>query len=146
MDILLVGADPELIEQLGRAAMARNHALEAWPTPDAALEAHQRRPFDFIALVCSPATQGSIDGFEFCRRVRALPDGDLVHLLVMMPNGCADRAQEGLAAGASSCVLLPATPTELELRVRVAEWRVAEYAARAEIGRASCWERVCYVV
>jgi two-component system NtrC family sensor kinase len=136
MDILLVGANPDLVEHFSHAAARRGHALAAWPTTDAALQAHRQRPFDFVALTCPPSTPSGLGAWDFCREVRRVPDGDLVHLLVVLDPCCADQAQRALDAGASSCVLQPVSLAELDLRVMVAEWRVAEYAARSDMRRA----------
>ena len=136
MDILLVGANPDLIQQLGQVATRRGHALETWPTTAAALQSHCQRRFDFVALTCPPAAPSPLGAWDFCRAVRQMPDGDLVHLLVILDQTCTDQAQNALDTGASSCVLQPVSLAELDLRVMVAEWRVAEYAARSDLRRA----------
>jgi CheY-like chemotaxis protein len=62
-----------------------------------------------------------LEGIEICRRLRATPGFELVHVILLTSRADKQGLSEGLAAGANDYITKPFDPVELEARVRVGE-------------------------
>lgn len=71
-----------------------------------------------------------IDGLEVCRRVRSTPGGADVFVLMVTGRDTSTHLADALAAGVDDYVTKPIIPLHLEARVRIAELRIQQAAAR----------------
>jgi sigma-B regulation protein RsbU (phosphoserine phosphatase) len=62
-----------------------------------------------------------LEGIELCRRLRATPGFEFVHVILLTSRGDKQDLSEGLSAGANDYITKPFDPVELEARVRVGE-------------------------
>jgi two-component system cell cycle sensor histidine kinase/response regulator CckA len=115
----LVVEDDALVRHLiTRVIAGRGHEVVAVGDAAAALEKHKQEPFPL--LVVDWVLPGT-DGLELCRKVRALPRGDdVVILLVTARDQPADR-DRALEWGASDYLAKPIDPATLQTRLVVAE-------------------------
>ena len=76
--------------------------------PDAA-QALQRlsQGADAVDLVLMDKNMPGMDGYEAIARIRALPEGRKLPVLVVTASGSFDEREQSLAAGANGCVLKP---------------------------------------
>ncbi|MCP4657055.1 MAG: EAL domain-containing protein [bacterium] len=73
-----------------------------------------------------------IDGLELCRRIRALPDGELPVILIFTGKDRPHDLQMVLAAGADDYMPKPLIVEVLQIRLTIAEERAHQRAARRE--------------
>ncbi len=93
----------ELVTMLGHEARVANHGGEAI---EIAREFHP----DLVLLDLGMPPP---DGFEVCRRLRALPDGDAMELVAMSGWGHAAARQQAIEAGFDRHLLKPITLAHL---------------------------------
>ncbi len=80
-----------------------------------ALDVAAREPLDLVLLdVLMPG----MDGFEACRRLRALPAMQAVPVVMVTALESTDDCVRGLEAGADDFIIKPFKPAELQARVR----------------------------
>ena len=80
-----------------------------------ALDIAAREPLDLVLLdVLMPG----IDGFEVCRRLRAMPSMQAVPVVMVTALESTDDCVRGLEAGADDFIIKPFNPAELHARVR----------------------------
>lgn len=66
-----------------------------------------------IHLVLSDINMPRMDGIEFTRRLRALPQYKFVPVVLLTTESHADKKQEGKAAGATGWIVKPFDPKQL---------------------------------
>ena len=71
-----------------------------------------------------------LDGLDVCRRIRRIPTGIDVFVLMVTGRDAASHLTDALAAGVDDYLSKPATPEHLAARVRIAEVRIAQTTAR----------------
>lgn len=81
----------------------------------AALEYLQNNDVD---LVISDVRMPGIDGFEFCRRARALWANEFVPIILLTGNELESEKVKGLDAGADDFIIKPPQSTELFAKIR----------------------------
>jgi DNA-binding NarL/FixJ family response regulator len=102
-----------------RMALRRNLENHGYIVADAssgleALQSFQDEPPD---LVVSDVMMPQMDGFEFCRRLRATPSGQLVPFIFLTALGELDNRIEGHQIGADDYVIKPFEPRELVAKI-----------------------------
>ena len=81
------------------------------------VEALKRFEQEMPDLVVSDVMMPEMDGFEFCRRLRATPTGQLVPFIFLSALGELDDRIEGHEIGADDYVLKPFQPRELVAKI-----------------------------
>ena len=112
-------------------ARARGHLVVACETGEDALESFDRELPDVLLLdLVLPGVQG----IEVCRRLRSLPGGDRPFVMIVTGSTDPEALRDGLAAGADDFLEKPADADVLNVRLAIAERRVARQRAlrRAE--------------
>jgi DNA-binding response OmpR family regulator len=71
----------------------------------------------------------NLDGLSLCRRLRELPHGQLIYIIILTAKTEKSDIVEGLSAGANDYVAKPFDPEELQARIRVGQ-RVIELQNR----------------
>ena len=127
MRVLLAEDDPvsrlmvqAVLKKSGRDAVAvedGGRALEALSLPDA--------PRLAILNVMMPV----MDGFEVCRRLRALPGGERLYLIMLTAMNGPEHVVAGLSAGANDYMGKPFVKEELLARVRAGERMIEQREA-----------------
>ncbi|HEY3081751.1 MAG TPA: response regulator [Chloroflexota bacterium] len=128
--VLLVEDDPDLREMTTELLEGAGHEVVALGDGVAAWEALRGESFPLVVLdVGLPG----LDGIEVCRRLRGLPDGDAVMVLVVTARTAPADLQAVLDAGADDYLAKPFDPNLFEVRLAVMERRVAEVARRRQV-------------
>ena len=70
-----------------------------------------------------------LDGIEVCRKVRELPHGELIYIILLTAKGEKEDLVQGLSAGANDYVTKPFDSDELKARINVGQ-RVVELQER----------------
>jgi len=112
--ILIVDDDPTLIEML--TFVLNRAGYDAVPARGGAqaLEVLRSTPVDLVVLdVMLP----DIDGFEVCRRIRALPDIGKIPILMLSARSRIGHKLSGFESGADDYVAKPADPKEIIARI-----------------------------
>ena len=76
-----------------------------------------------------------MDGYEACRRIKALPAGDRTHVILVSAKASAAERLAGYAAGADDYVVKPFEPEELLAKARV-QWRLIVALSQLDAARA----------
>ncbi|MEA2642375.1 MAG: hypothetical protein QOF51_3769, partial [Chloroflexota bacterium] len=126
MHVLVVDDDPEHRTALSTALYGRGHEVSEAADGEAALWLAQERPF---AIVLASVQLRRLDGVELCRRIRALPNGDLPVVLLMAPRSRPEDVRPLLEAGANDYLPKPVDVITFGQRLAVAE-RLAETVAQ----------------
>ena len=133
MRVLIVEDNPTdrlLVEEI---AKARGHDVESCADAEAAWELVQEERFPLILL---DLWLPGMDGMEFCRRVRSLPDSDQSVILVITGVDRREALEEVLEAGANDYISKPATGPLLHVRLAVAERLAREILRRKRVEQA----------
>ena len=127
MDVV-VADDSEVTRRLLTSTIERcGH--RAIPAADggAAWDAFERcRP----ALIILDWQMPVIDGLELCRRIRGVPAGADVFVLMVTGRDATTGLLDALAAGVDDYMTKPVAPADLEARLRIAERRIEQTSAR----------------
>jgi DNA-binding response OmpR family regulator len=114
------------VEQLGHAVE------EAGDGEEGLRKALQIQP-DLILL---DLMMPKMNGLEMCRRLRAMPEGRQVPVIMLTAKAQERDVEAGFAAGASDYLVKPFSPRELQARLRaVMERSAASSVAPAETQR-----------
>ena len=117
---LILTEDEARRDLLERALLARGHEVTVASTVRRAIKIHQKTPQHFILLHWPTPDQEAV---EFCRDVRAGPNGKLTQILAVIDNESADHIASALAGGADDYVALPLDERVLDLKLAVVERR-----------------------
>jgi DNA-binding response OmpR family regulator len=109
-----------VLEALGRSFDVADNGAEAWR----AWEAKRH------ALVVLDIEMPEMDGLEVCRRIRAADEDRKTFVLIVTGRDRAADLEAVLAAGADDYVTKPTSGQRLLARVRIAQRRMANDAAR----------------
>lgn len=129
LKILAVEDDPVARRVLHQALRNLDHEVLLAEDGEQALAVLEREP---VRVVVSDWMMPKLDGLELCRRIRARPGADYVYF-ILLTGRTADRANQGEAAdaGVDDFLTKPLDPTELWMRLRVAE-RILRYATQVQ--------------
>lgn len=114
-EILVVDDQPIMRQLMGDALVKAGYAVVEADSGESALDKFQSRRPDAILLdVYLPG----MDGFNICRFIRQMPDGDDIPIL--MVTGCDDdeMIQRAYEAGATDFIAKPVNGTLLDYRMR----------------------------
>lgn len=76
-----------------------------------------------------------MNGLEMCRRLRAMPEGRRVPVIMLTAKAQERDIEAGFAAGATDYLVKPFSPRELQARLRAALERPDASGAPQEAGR-----------
>lgn len=110
--ILLIEDDPLVRRGLQLALSRHGHEVRTAETGEDGLEQFRASTPDLVVL---DLMLPGIDGFEVCRRIRAVGE---VPVIMLTARGDDFDVVGGLAAGADDYVVKPAQPTVLDARIR----------------------------
>ena len=112
---LLIEDDARLAAMVAEYLGAHDIAVTVAPDGERGLTALAGRRFDAVLLdVMLPG----VDGFEVCRRIRAMPDGASLPILMLTARGEDVDRIVGLELGADDYLAKPFNPRELLARIR----------------------------
>jgi Amt family ammonium transporter len=129
----LIIEDDQVVQTLLKTLVERRgHAVVAVSRAEEALELLARDPFQLIIL---DLHLPGMDGFEFCARLRAMPDGDQYYVLVATANQLIEDLERVLAMGANDYLAKPFDLGLVNVRLMVAEEQVADIFTRKALER-----------
>jgi DNA-binding response OmpR family regulator len=111
MRILVIEDSDSIRHMIEALVAARGHEVEAVPTGAKGVDAAMRSRPDVILLDLHLA--GSFDGFEVCRRLRAVEATRAVPIIVISALSDEGSRQRAAAAGATAYYTKPFSPTAL---------------------------------
>jgi DNA-binding NarL/FixJ family response regulator len=112
--ILLVDDDITLRTALARYLTNRSYTVQDAGSGEQALIAFAENPAD---VVVSDIIMPGIDGFEFCRQLRASREGQIVPFIFLSSRGEVEDRIQGHAIGADDYMVKPFEPRELLAKV-----------------------------
>lgn len=113
--ILIVDDNPNALKLVGYAL--HREGFEVAVARDG-VEALEKATADPPALVILDIMMPDMDGYEVCRRLRAMPQTARIPVLMLTAKGRAEDRVMGFQAGADDYVTKPVLPAELVARVR----------------------------
>ena len=127
LKVLVVEDDPITRQILVRILIDRGYEVRALGSAEEAMRACEEctYPLLFLDLVLPGA-----DGFEFCRWLRAMPEGDRPLVLVGTASEHPDDLKKILGAGADDYLRKPYRRDLLEIRLTIAEERIKQHETR----------------
>jgi CheY-like chemotaxis protein len=102
--VLVVDDDPNTVEMLSKALSLFGHQPERAFSGEEALDQVSERLPDVVLL---DLMMPGIDGYETLRRLRGLPGGNQVPVIVVTASSEPDLEQRVAAAGATGCLRKP---------------------------------------
>jgi CheY-like chemotaxis protein len=102
--VLVVDDDPNTVEMLSKALSLFGHQPERAFSGEEALDQVSERLPDVVLL---DLMMPGIDGYETLRRLRGLPGGSQVPVIVVTASSEPDLEQRVAAAGATGCLRKP---------------------------------------
>ena len=121
MKVLVVEDDPLSRKFLCRVLKERNFDVTACATAEEAMNAYHQT---FFSLLFLDLFLPGIDGFSFCRWVRAQPGGDGPLILIGTGSDHPEVLSLVLEAGADDYIVKPFPTEELQVRLTIAQQRV----------------------
>lgn len=112
--ILVVDDDTTLRMALTRYLEKRGYLVQDVGSGVEALHAFEEDPPD---LVVSDVMMPEMDGFEFCRRLRATRSGQLVPFIFLSSKGEVEDRVQGHSIGADDYLIKPFEPRELLAKI-----------------------------
>jgi diguanylate cyclase (GGDEF)-like protein len=130
VQILIVEDDAPTRLLLEQILLARGHSVVACESAERAAEAYRE---SFFPLVVLDLYLPGMDGFEFCRWLRAERDGDRPYVLIGTASREPADLRRILEAGADDYLFKPYQSDLLEVRLVVAEEALRARAARKQL-------------
>lgn len=118
MNILLIEDDLFIRLELEQTLRQKGHEVTACTNAETALEAYQQTFFPYVLLDLGLP---GMSGFELCRHLRTLPDGELIQILVITAYSTQDALQTALEAGADDYLIKPVNRKQLQFRLAIME-------------------------
>ncbi|MGB2924330.1 MAG: response regulator transcription factor [Limnothrix sp.] len=112
--VLVVDDDPILRKILQNFLAQKGYQIEVAASGDAALEVWEQYQPD---LIVSDVNMPSMDGLEFCRRLRAMPSGQLVPFIFLSGQDELEDRLKGHSSGADDYVTKPFEMQELLAKI-----------------------------
>lgn len=112
--VLIVDDDATLRMALTRYLEKRGYAVQNAGSGSEALQVFDMDPPD---LVVSDVVMAEMDGYEFCRRLRATRAGQLVPFIFLSSRSEVDARVQGHSMGADDYLIKPFEPKELLAKI-----------------------------
>lgn len=125
--ILLADDDLMMRDLLSTVLIAYGHDVETFDDGAAVWAAFQAAPASIVVLDWE---MPKMDGLEVCRAIRAHPEGADTYLMMITARSKAADLEDVLNAGADDYLPKPVTPNDVAARLRIAEKRMENSAAR----------------
>lgn len=114
--ILIVDDDPVLLKTLGLAFHRAGYEVVVALDGPEALRKVEEKPPDLIILdIMLPG----MNGFEVCQRLRRMPSGEHIPIIMLSALGRVEDKLTGFSAGADDYLVKPVAPEEMLTRVQV---------------------------
>lgn len=127
MKVLAVEDDPVLLRVLADTLRKLGHEVVTAGDGERAWQILQEEP---IRVVVSDWMMPLLDGLQLCQRVRAADSADYTYfILLTVQDSSTENKQRAADAGVDDFLTKPLNPSELWLRLRVAE-RIVSFARR----------------
>lgn len=130
MDILIIEDDSSTLALLTQMLGARGHRTTGCTSAEQAVEQYR---LSFYPLVLLDLFLPGMSGFEFCRWLRAQPDGDRPYVLVGTASHEARDLRKILEAGADDYLVKPYGPALFDVRLAIAEQCLKVRAVRKQL-------------
>lgn len=130
---LVLDDDESTRVMLSSALRQLGHTVVALEDAETALATHERHPF---ALMVIDWILPGMDGLTLCRKVRELPGGEGIAIVVVTARTRPEDLDAVLRSGANDYIAKPVNPGELITRLRVAERSAVEKSKRLAAERA----------
>ncbi len=130
MQILIVEDDASTRTLLEQMLLTRGHTVAACASAEDATARYRQ---SFFPLVLLDLYLPGMDGFEFCRWLRAQPDGERPYVLAGTVSREPHDLRRILEAGADDYLLKPYQPELFDIRLTVAEEALRARAARRQL-------------
>ena len=130
MEILIVEDDAATRLLLTHLLVARGHQAAACESGEEAAELYRR---GFYPLVILDLFLPGMSGFDFCRWLRAQPDGARPYVLVGTASSESSDLREILACGADDYLVKPYDAALFDIRLAIAEQAIQNRAARHQL-------------
>jgi putative two-component system response regulator len=118
MRVLVVEDDPDALEMLENALICFDYEVA---TARDGLEAQEMVRSGHYRLIISDWEMPGMTGVELCRYVRQRASSEYTYFILLTLRTGRHNVIDGLRAGADEFLSKPFDPTELEMRLRVAE-------------------------
>lgn len=118
MKTLIVDDDNIMRRILKRTAMSLGHEVTGCVDAEKAMEAFQAEAFSLVIL---DWMLPGMDGLELCKKIRQMPHGDRVVILMVTAKNTYEDLLEVLNAGADDYIAKPVDVKILKTRLTVAE-------------------------
>ena len=126
---LAVDDDPACLTVYEQVLSSRGFEVCSFPNAEAALKVWEKQgPF---SLVIVDWMMSGIQGPEFCRILRAWPDGRLPFILMTTAKDQPESLEHSLMSGADDYLIKPVSVPFFDLRVKIAEHQIIERYKRA---------------
>ena len=137
LEAIVVEDDPLMLELLSTVLLAQKIVVHPYLKGEEGLSHFIN---SFVPLIVLDWLMPGLDGLEVCRKIRALPNGHAVFILIVTARSSVSDMKEVLEAGANDYVTKPLDLQLLTIRVAVAAQqtrqliarRAAEYALRSK--------------
>jgi diguanylate cyclase (GGDEF)-like protein len=123
LKVLVVEDDPEIREMVALMVRGMGYGVTKAATGKEALNCLHEQPQDIVLL---DLMMPEMDGFEFCRVVRADPALHDLHIIITSARDALEDKVKGLELGAADYLTKPFSLMELQARIKVGE-RIVRY-------------------
>lgn len=124
--LILAEDDAHLRAMMAIVCRTRGYEVEACADGAQAWTRFEAEP---VSLLVLDWQMPGLDGLEVCRRVRTHPAGPEAFVLMVTTNGGPQNLDRILEAGADDYLAKPFAPPDLNVRLQIAERRIAAAAA-----------------
>jgi len=115
---------------LAKVLTERGHEVVSYENAEQAILAYQKQ---FYPLLFVDVGLPGMDGLQFCKWMRAQPNGDNVFIIVATSSGQPDDLGEVLNVGANDYLAKPYDVGALALRLTIAETQMKQFFERKEL-------------
>src|SRR5437016_3796181 len=115
---------------LAKVLAERGHEVVSFDNAEQAILAYQK---EFYPLLLVDVDLPGMDGLQFCRWVRAQPNGDKVFIMVATSTGQPEDMEEVLGVGANDFLAKPYEIGALAVRLTIAEWEMKDFFERKQL-------------
>jgi len=113
LDVLIVDDSAAIRKILQRVLIQAEVPLGKVHEAGDGIEALDALKQHSVGLILSDINMPNMDGIEFTRRLRAMPEYKFVPIVLLTTESHPEKKQEGKAAGATAWIVKPFTPDQL---------------------------------